>query len=536
MEERTRYVILFLFFAVCFLQIVWAQQPTQEWVRRYSPGSNISANGLSVKQDSSGNVYVLVRQGSDSSYGDYGLLKYSPAGNLLWSVKYNSPGNLDETPNAFDVSKAGDVYITGSSGINFEYHILTVKFDSSGLLQWAKEYNGGYGDGASDLKIDKYGNVVICGGSAVNNNISYALAVKYSSNGDSLWVRKFTQFQYSYTRNLVIDDSANVYTAGVHQVNMNQSNYLVLKFNQNGNFVWFSSYGVTNFAASANSIAIDSNRNVYVVGTLDVPQPGRNNVLVKINQAGLQEWAKAYTGIANNNRCGNTPTGLSIVSDGSRIYYTTVCGSTGNTSEFITLGYNNIGDTTWVRRFPIGGSGIPQYNPIDLKLDRYGNAYIAGSINDWDVGVIIKYTENGEQQWIISTDSSSGNNLLIDSNLIYVTGGGYLGYAVTIKYNQTIGIISNNYELPTVFRLNQNFPNPFNSTTIISYALPRKANVVLNIYNALGQLIKILVNSVQQSNYYSVILNTPDFASGVYFYSLIIDENLIETKKFIIIK
>ncbi len=514
----------------------YAQQPTQEWVRRYSPGANLSASGLSVKQDSSGNIYVLVAQATDTTYGDYGLIKYNPGGNLLWSITYNSPGNLDDTPIAFEVTKAGDAYITGSSGINFVNHILTVKFNSNGILQWVREYNGGYSDGVGGISIDKQGNIVICGGSSVNNNISYALAVKYSPSGDSLWARKFTQYQYSYTGRLVIDDSSNVYTAGYYAVGTQSNYYLALKYNQNGTVQWYSSYGVTGYGALANSIAIDSNRNVYVVGVLNVPQPGYyDNVLVKINPYGILQWAKNYTGINNNHSCAPGPVGLSVTSDGNTILYSTIC-AIGNGSDIVTLSYNNNGDTNYVRRFPTGIFGIPNSNPRMLKIDKYGSAYIVGST--LNSGVIIKYLNTGLQHWVISTDSSSGNDIVIDSNQIYIAGSGSynnITNTVTIKYNQIIGILPISNQLPEAYKIYQNYPNPFNPLTKINYSLPNATKVHIQVYDLLGRLVKTLVNEFKEAGSYDVQFDGTGLASGVYFYRIEAGD-FVDSKKMVLVK
>jgi hypothetical protein len=513
-----------------------AQQPTQEWVRRYSGLQNHGSNGVSIKLDGTGNIYVLVRVATDTTLGDYGLLKYNTSGDLLWSSFYNSPSNAGELPKAFCVTPAGDVYITGISDLNFAQHIITVKFNSNGILQWAKEYNGGFSDFVNDIALDKQGNIIICGGSAVDNNISYALAVKYNPAGDSLWVRKFNQFQYSYIGKLVVDDSSNVYTAGEHKVNMLQTNYLTLKYTPNGNLAWYYSYGVSGYAGGANSISIDSSRFVYVVGALNVPQPGyEDNVLIKISPNGSMQWAKNYTGINNNHSCGN-PIGLSVTPSGNAIYYSTIC-SIGGGSDIVTLSYNSNGDTSWVRRYPTGIFGIPSNTPNTLKIDKFGSAYVVGYTSN--TGVAIKYLNNGTQQWVLSTDSSSGNDITIDSNLVYTTGLGNfnnVNNAVTIKYNQPIGITSNSNELPVNFILYQNYPNPFNGTTIINYEIPIKSFVNISIYNCLGQKVRSFVNTEQAASYYTLIFNTEDLASGVYFYSLRANEELKSTKKLLLIK
>jgi flagellar hook assembly protein FlgD len=78
---------------------------------------------------------------------------------------------------------------------------------------------------------------------------------------------------------------------------------------------------------------------------------------------------------------------------------------------------------------------------------------------------------------------------------------------------------------PNEFRLYQNYPDPFNPTTVIRYQLPALSNVKLTIYNVLGQKIKTLVDSFQSEGEYSVVWNATDdsnnpVSSGIYFYSL----------------
>lgn len=72
---------------------------------------------------------------------------------------------------------------------------------------------------------------------------------------------------------------------------------------------------------------------------------------------------------------------------------------------------------------------------------------------------------------------------------------------------------------PTEFQLSQNYPNPFNPSTTIQYSLPSPSIVRLTIFNALGQRVEDLVNTVQDAGYRSAVWNT-SIASGIYFYQL----------------
>lgn len=79
-------------------------------------------------------------------------------------------------------------------------------------------------------------------------------------------------------------------------------------------------------------------------------------------------------------------------------------------------------------------------------------------------------------------------------------------------------IVSASNDVNTVsdFTLNQNFPNPFNPSTTITYGLPSRSRVRLEIFNLFGQRITALVESEQSGGYHSVVWNA-SVASGVYF-------------------
>ncbi len=90
-------------------------------------------------------------------------------------------------------------------------------------------------------------------------------------------------------------------------------------------------------------------------------------------------------------------------------------------------------------------------------------------------------------------------------------------------------------ELPGEFVLNQNFPNPFNPTTTITYSLPEAQEVELVVFNLLGQRVDILVSQFQAGGTYSVQYNASRLASGMYFYQLRAG-NLVQTKRMTLIK
>ena len=99
----------------------------------------------------------------------------------------------------------------------------------------------------------------------------------------------------------------------------------------------------------------------------------------------------------------------------------------------------------------------------------------------------------------------------------------------------TTGIKNDDVILPTTFALKQNFPNPFNPVTTISYQLPKSTFVNLSIYNVVGQLVETLVNEHKNSGYHSVTWNASGIGSGLYFYR-IESREYTETKKCLMLK
>jgi hypothetical protein len=90
-------------------------------------------------------------------------------------------------------------------------------------------------------------------------------------------------------------------------------------------------------------------------------------------------------------------------------------------------------------------------------------------------------------------------------------------------------------EIPKSFSLSQNFPNPFNPSTKISFSLPQRSTVSLKVYDVLGNEVSELANGDFESGVYNVEFNATNLSSGIYFYQLQ-SNGLIQTNKMILVK
>ena len=124
------------------------------------------------------------------------------------------------------------------------------------------------------------------------------------------------------------------------------------------------------------------------------------------------------------------------------------------------------------------------------------------------------YRQIGSIPTVLNHVSSSAN---------YSSNNGFIENTATLVTDIEQGKISD--DLPSEFDLSQNYPNPFNPSTTIRYSLPEQSDIVLEIFNINGQLVRILANGLQQPGYHSVVWDGTNGAairvsSGIYFYRL----------------
>lgn len=124
----------------------------------------------------------------------------------------------------------------------------------------------------------------------------------------------------------------------------------------------------------------------------------------------------------------------------------------------------------------------------------------------------------------------NGMDLCISPNAVpaHLAHGDKLGHCGDNPVN-----VSGN--LPTEFKLNPNYPNPFNPVTKISFDIPKQSFVALIVYDQLGRKVRTLVNEVKSAGSYIIDFNGSDLSSGIYFYR-IETESFKDTKRMILIK
>ncbi len=161
-------------------------------------------------------------------------------------------------------------------------------------------------------------------------------------------------------------------------------------------------------------------------------------------------------------------------------------------------------------------------------------------------GVAVSLASSGQIAPKLVSDGN-GNSILawLDSRDALTTEVDL--YAQWVSSSGTLGVPTGVENEPHVrpgsFRLDQNVPNPFNPSTTISYLLPTRSRVTLEVYNVLGRRVVTLVQGVQGPGVQRVTVDARTWASGVYYYRIeshALDRgeslNFVDTRKFVLIR
>lgn len=411
-------------------------QVTQQWVARYTTTGN-RLDGLShMVVDSNGNVYVTgnIEITSGSNY-DFVTIKYNSSGIAQWIKTYNGPSSGEDFGRRIAVDNSGNVYVTGYSPNTGAYgteDYATIKYNSNGIQQWVTRYNGpaNQPDHPTSIAVDKNGNVYVTGTTYGANGPYYDYAtIKYNSSGVQQWVQIYNGpgNQSDNAWAMLLDDSANVYVTGTSYGSGTFDDFCTIKYNTSGIQQWVTRYnGQFNNNDGAYSITLDTGRNVYVSGKQMI---GSNNatsdfVTVKYNPSGVQQWAAIYNGPANDWDNG----GIVAVDLTGNVYVTGSSTGVGTSYDYATIKYNSSGAQQWVQRYngPLGDG--PDYNNT-LTVDRFGNVYVTGqssaSVNNPDF-TSVKYSTSGIMQWVMRYNGPGNGNDMPRTIAVDVQGNVYV--------------------------------------------------------------------------------------------------------------
>ncbi|MEO0102192.1 MAG: T9SS type A sorting domain-containing protein [candidate division WOR-3 bacterium] len=316
-----------------------------------------------------------------------------------------------------------------------KYFLLVLSFNllfSQVDTTWVRVYHNSFPVRASVCKIDNFGDIYIGGSIQRGGNKDDFLILKYDANGnliDSAFFNNHLANDSERITAMTIDNSGNLYVTGWSKGIGTGRDYLTIKYNANLETLWARRWVGDSFDFPSG-IAVDNEGNVLVAGMSQRRGVNYDYLTVKYGTDGNFLWQQYYAGSDSANDSASA-----IITDNNGDIYVTGYISHNGSEDFLTIKYNPNGETIWTRRY--NRASEREDKGLLLNLDQSENIFVVGSTEAgngfYDVGMI-KYNPNGDTLWLRNYNRSSTNDddlpraVISDANgNLYVTGTSWDG-------------------------------------------------------------------------------------------------------------
>jgi DNA-binding MarR family transcriptional regulator len=390
--------------------------------------------------DSSDNIYIVGRTDTTgTSNYDIMLIKYDSKGVEQW-VKIWDGGAWDQGYSVL-IDNANEIYVVGmtTSYADPDGDMVIIKFDSDGNQQWNFTWGGTELDIARVIVKDSLNNYYIAGETSSFGDIDGdTILVKFDSNWIEQWNVTWGGSDEDYPMSMEIDSNGDICIVGWSNSadpSPGEADVMLLKYDASGTLIWDEDWGIS-LTQRGSGIAIDSNNNIYFVGWT-FGSSGMKGHLVKYDTNGNYQWERIW-GVDGIH--GNSWTGLIIDSnDGIFISgYTTTHGPFTGEGDVILFNYDTSGNQNWYKTW-----GMPdQESAICINMDSKHNLYLAGFTNSLGAGgydiflikYLLEYKELSETQINVYDGSGATPFLRLGMWNDTYDKGGYLS-EIYVRFN-----------------------------------------------------------------------------------------------------
>lgn len=403
MKDIYRFLFL-ISFVLIFYPYQLHSQISEQWLHRYTGPESSTDTPSDIIIDGNGDFYMTGKSILSGTFSDIITVKFTADGTRQWISKFNGTANHNDAGNSITKDNSGNIYITGNSRITSgQSDFITIKYNSIGVEQWTKSYNGtgNFDDNGVEILYDG-GNYIYSAGYSYGTGTGYDfILLKYDLNGTFIWGKRWNGVSNSddYLKKAAISVDGNIILAGYSYKVGESNNYTVLKYDVSGNLIWERFYnGPSSAEDEITDMVLDASNNIFVCGkSVGGIGGGFDYALVKFNSAGTQQWVARYNGTSLND---DVATGAAIDAVGN-IYVTGYSHVNSSFYDFATVKYNSSGTQQWFRTF----NGSENYfdKAVGIKADANGNIGVTGNSirqSDGTSDVItIKYNAAGDLIW-----------------------------------------------------------------------------------------------------------------------------------------
>lgn len=313
------------------------------------------------------------------------------------------------------------------------------------------DFYGGTNDKGTNIPMaavtDAAGNTYVTGGSSNEGHAAGDLfTIKVSPSGAILWETRLEAAQYAveYGLEILLDSNGGLILTGISW-NGSNTGIRTIKYNiEDGSEVWQSVFeGEGNGADVPTAMATDADGNIYIAGMSWTGEVMAYATL-KYDTNGIEVW-----NVLHEDGEWNEATAITTDAEGN-VIVTGYNPDNDGWANYHTVKYNAEGEEMWVQTYnypstdPANPSPLTNSIPRAVTTDAVGNVYVTGEFDTF-LGRFgtIKYTANGEQEWIETyksgTDRTQAYNIAVKGTTLYVAGTHRGGFSndgnVLISYN-----------------------------------------------------------------------------------------------------
>jgi uncharacterized delta-60 repeat protein len=374
------------------------------------------------------------------------LVSFSAQAQIVeWTHRYDGPDNLSERPYDIAADNSGNVYVGGFGYLTATYmDYLTIKYDSNGDTTWVRYYDGGdlFYDRVHAIAVDDSGNVYVAGLSIESGNQYDIATIKYNSAGVEQWVNRYdgpgNDDDEAY--DIAVDDSGYIYVTGYTRLASNNMDIVTIKYDNAGDTVWTATYDGPYAGGGfdvGNALALDDSGNIYVAGYGHSLAPDYDYITIKYDAAGDTQWVTFYDGSDSP----SDDQAVDIALGGGYIYVTGTAEGAGTYNDYATVKYSPAGDTLWEMVYDGPISDDDYGNAI--AADDMGNVFVTGkSMGSVQMDyATIKYNFTGNIEWISRYDGPDNDIdeavdvVVDDAGYVFVAGESYATQPSTPEFD-----------------------------------------------------------------------------------------------------
>jgi len=244
---------------------------TYQWDDTFADAGGGPDTPFGIEVDAADNAYVVGTGEGTLANQDILTIKYNSSGGIDWTRRYNGPANLNDAGARVAIADANTIYVCGVSlNASFDNDIVLIRYEADGDTAWTRRFVGA-GTGADvvgDMDLDGNGNICLGGTVYTSGATSKAAVIKYDSDGDTLWARFISPSVN--IREVEADANGDIYLTGeAYPTGSFWTDWATFKFTAAGDSAWFRwllNGTLPIFSQVCRAIELDGSGGVLICG------------------------------------------------------------------------------------------------------------------------------------------------------------------------------------------------------------------------------------------------------------------------------